>query len=101
MGTRLQLHSLLSSIPGVAKVYYQPPSSVSLSYPCIIYEISQQDVKHADDMNYRLKKRYTITVIDKNPDSLIPDKVRDLPLCSYDRHYTIDYLHHDVFNIYY
>jgi hypothetical protein len=40
-------------------------------------------------------------VIDKNPDSVHVEDVSNLPYCSFDRHYTVDNLHHDVFTIYF
>lgn len=40
-------------------------------------------------------------VIDKNPDSIIADKVESLKMCSFDRHYTADNLNHFVYNLYY
>jgi hypothetical protein len=42
-----------------------------------------------------------ITIIDANPDSDIPAKVGNLPLCKFNRHYTADNLNHDVYNVYY
>lgn len=45
--------------------------------------------------------RYELTVIDKNPDSDILDRVASLPMCAFERHYTADNLNHDVYNIYY
>ena len=50
---------------------------------------------------YSQKKSYEVTVIDKNPDSMIVDRVSKLPYCSHNRHYTADNLNHDVFIIYY
>ncbi len=95
--------SLSEAIKEEAKkhVYFQPPESLKLSYPCIVYERESADTKWADDKTYLFKKRYTVTVIDPNPDSTIIDAVAKLPLCRYDRHFTSDNLNHDVFKIYY
>jgi len=41
-----------------------------------------------------------VTVIDRNPDSDIPDRVGDLPLTRRSSHFVADGLHHDVFTIY-
>lgn len=98
---RLELDTLLRSVSGLSNVYFQPPTSVKMKYPCIRYERSAAVTRFADNAPYRFKKRYTITVIDRNPDSEIPNKIAVLPMCSYDRHYKADDLNHDVFTIYY
>lgn len=99
MGTRLELQTLLETLLGSDKVYFQPPPDFMLSYPCIVYNRSNIRSAHGDNRPYKLEKEYTITVIDPNPDSLIPDKVSQLPRCAFDRHFTADQLNHDVFNI--
>jgi len=101
MGTRLDLQSLLESVSGVTAVYFQPPESVKIQHPCIIYERISADAKFADNIHYKYQLRYKVTVVDKNPDSEIPGQVAMLPLCSFERHYTAANLHHDVYNLYY
>lgn len=101
MRRRLQLQQLLVNILGSNNVYFQPPESFRMNYPCIVYERSSEDTKFADNKLYLHKKRYTITVIDKNPDSIIPDRIAELPLCKFNRHYKVDNLNHDVYNLYY
>ncbi len=86
---------------GKQNVYFQPPSSLKMVYPCIRYQRDALDTIHADNLPYRHQTRYELTVIDANPDSLIPGKIAALPLCSFNRHYAADNLNHDVFNIYY
>lgn len=101
MGTRLELHYILKDILGSDNVYFQPPSTIKMNYPCIVYQRSTGDSKFADNNNYTFKKRYQIIYIDKNPDSDVPDKIAELPMCIYDRFYTADNLNHDSFNIYF
>lgn len=101
MASRLKLHEIFCEILGNRNVYFQPPASVRLNFPCIIYERSNVDALIADDTNYITKKQYTVTVIDKNPDSELPDKVGNLPYCSFERFFVSDNLNHDVFKIYY
>ena len=86
---------------GGANVYYQPPETVKLKYPCIIYARSSVKTKFADDNPYNHQTEYQVTVIDRDPDSLIPGKIAELPMCSFGRHYTSDNLNHDVYNLYY
>ena len=101
MGSRTNLQSLLESILDSQNVYFQPPESLKLSYPCIIYGRSDVNINYADDGAYSHKIRYTVTLIDKNPDSTILEKLINLPLCSYDRHYKAENLNHDTFDLYY
>lgn len=82
-------------------VYFQPPSNIRIAYPCIVYSLSDIDSKFADNMPYMHQRKYSLTIMDKNPDSMIVDKVAQLPRCSFDRAYTADNLYHWVFIIYY
>lgn len=101
MGTRLELQSLLEAILGSGNVYFQPPASVLMSYPCIRYEWDQTHTEYANNLPYFQRKRYRLVVIDKNPDSPIPDRIAKLPMCQFDRHYPSNNLHHFSFNLYY
>ena len=101
MGQRLDLHAVLKAIPGVGNVYFQPPESSKISYPCIIYRRDASVTDHADNLPYRRILRYQVTVIDRDADSEIPSEVAQLPSCVFDRHYTADNLNHDVFTLFF
>lgn len=101
MGRRADLQDILKDILGTDNVYFQPPPSVSMEYPCIVYQRDYEATTFADDKPYSRKKRYQVTVIDRDPDSVIPDKIADLPLSSFDRFYTADNLNHDVFKLFF
>lgn len=101
MGSRLELQTLLENILGSRNVYYQPPASVSMKYPAIVYSRNDIETIFADNNPYSLHHAYTITLIDSNPDSEYVNKIAMLPLCTYDRHYKADNLNHDVFNLYF
>jgi len=101
MSRRLELHKKLIDLLGSPNVYFQPPENKKIKYPGIIYKRNLEDAKYADDSLYNHTMGYMVTVIDSNPDSEIPDKIRSLPLTSFNRHYTADNLNHDVFNVYY
>lgn len=101
MGQRLDLQNLLVGILGSGEVYFQPPPTVQMEYPCIVYKRDSEATEYADDLPYHRRKRYQVTVIDPDPDSAIPDLVGALPLCTFDRHYTADNLNHDVFKLYF
>lgn len=82
-------------------VYFQPPSTIRMKYPCIVYNLERMDINYADNLPYKNKKRYSVTVIDKNPDSEIPEVVAKLPLVSSNRVFTNDNLYHYVFQLYF
>ena len=100
MRPRSELGDKFSLISGVRKVYYQPPESIKLEYPCIIYKLSKDWAIHANDRRYVGMRRYQVTVIDKEPDSTIPTEVEKIPYCSFDRFFTSDNLNHFVYTIY-
>jgi hypothetical protein len=99
MANRLELHDILLAM--TPKVYFQPPENHQMEYPCIVYERDSEDTLFADNVPFRRTKRYSVTVIDRDPDSAIPDKVASLPMSSFDRHFTADDLNHDVFTIFF
>lgn len=101
MSRRLELHQILVDLLGSGNVYFQPPASVQMKYPCIVYGRIGLESKYANNILYIHKKRYQVTVVDKNPDSIIPGKVLNLPLCKFDRHYNADSLNHDVYTLYF
>lgn len=102
MASRLSLHEELTALLGSSNVYFQPPESIKLSYPCIIYGRSNAEIEFANDMPYNYTKAYDITIIDKNPDSSIVDSMYlAFPMIRYARHYNSDGLNHDVFTVYY
>lgn len=101
MDRRPNLQALLEKTLGSRNVYFQPPSSVHIKYPAIVYSRSDIDNKHANNAVYLSDIKYQVTVIDEDPDSEIVAKVAQLPKCSFSKHYASDNLNHDVFTIYY
>ncbi len=101
MENRLLLHEELVDILGSRNVYFQPPESLKLEYPAIIYSRSDIDNRFADNNVYLQDHRYQIIVVDKDPDSTIVDAMSKFPTARFDRHYTADNLNHDVFTVFY
>lgn len=101
MDRRLKLHTILEETLGSRNVYFQPPSNIQMKYPCIVYERSSARDFFADNRNYRHVMGYSVTYIDRKPDNEVCDKLAALPLSRYERHYTVDNLHHDLFIIYF
>lgn len=100
MESRLKLHETLCSILGSRNVYYQPPESVKIKYPAIVYSRSDIENRFANNSVYTQSFFYTVIVIDYDPDSEIVYRISELPNCRFDRHYAVDNLNHDVFTLY-
>lgn len=98
---REELHYLLVDLFGSEKVYYQPPENLKMEYPCIRYSVSDVAGRSADNMHYHLTKRYEIVVIDKRPDNPVIDKLLELQMATFNRHYVSDGLNHDIIYLYY
>lgn len=92
---------LLENILGSRNVYYQPPESLKMNYPAIVYSLDDIESTFANDTKYLNNKKYLVTVIDEDPDSLLVYKVLVLPKCRFSRHFESDNLNHDVFTLYY
>lgn len=103
---REELHSIFVNIMNkleysAKNVYFQPPENLKISYPAIIYHSSKRDTDFADDSPYKIETRYTVTVIDRDPESLIVPELLKLPMCVHDRSAITDNLNHDYFTLYY
>ena len=103
---RTALDAILRQVEGVKKVYYQPPASISLEYPCIIYSLSSYDIKYAANKRTLVWAEYTATLIDKDPESPIHDRMMNLGseidsncFVHFDRFFTADYLNHWTYRI--
>lgn len=99
---RLYLQKLLKEIPEVKNVYFQPPESIKMTYPCIVYSWDMNHDKRADDLLYLSRRGYSVTIIDSNPDSVIPGIFqRNFQQASFERHFVSVNLHHWVYNLYF
>lgn len=98
---RIELHSILTALASPNNVYFQPPYTIKMTYPCIVYNLDGIDITYANSIKYKNKKRYIVTVIDQNPDSEIPNKILTLEYSSFDRHFISDNLNHYTFTLYF
>ena len=101
MASRLKLHEVLCEILGSRNVYFNPPESVKLRYPAIVYNRKRIDNTYANNGVYTQSDAYEVTVIDYDVESEIVEKVSKLPMCSFDRNFKSDNLDHNVFTLYY
>lgn len=100
MAPRVDLQRKLESILGSTNVYFQPPNDTKLQYPCIIYNLDGAESDHADNQDYRVKKFYQVTYIDRRPDSAIVDALIIYPYSSLNSTMRVEGLNHYVFRIY-
>ena len=98
--SRLMLQTMLEDTLGSDNVYFQPPESMKLKYPCIVYNISNADTLYAGNIPYKFDICYQLTFMSRDPDDETRDKIAMLPMCRYDRQFKTDDMNHDVFKIY-
>lgn len=98
---RLSLHEFLCRVLGDRNCYYSPPTGLTMNYPCIKYNLTDPKVVHADNIPYLMDLRWTVTVIDEDPDSKIASRFFNMKRCSFDRSYSANDLNHFVFSLYF
>lgn len=118
--TRLDLDAELREVLGSDHVYFSPPESLKLKYPCIVYHRTGGHTRKADNNLYLFGFEYTVTIIDKdadsgaldgydrttnellyNSDTLIEKMLYHFPMCRYVNHRVVNNLNHDTFTLYY
>ena len=100
MGSRLSLHDeLLKFVPNV---YFQPPSNIQMKYPCIVYNKTKRMRHFASDVIYMSQQEYQLTVIERDPDSDVADRLeKHLPHCGINQYFTVENLYHITLSLYY
>lgn len=103
MHDRLDLQDKLVELLGSDHVYFQPPESIRMKYPCFVYERSSGYSQPADDIKYQYYFRYELMYITKEPDTndFIKEVLESFRYCTYTRHFVSDNLNHEVFDLYY
>jgi len=97
--SRLDLQALFEGL--VESVYFQPPANIQMQYPCIIYSRDGSSPDYADNELYRHAKRYQVTVVDRDPDTELADKVETLRYAKFERFFPADDLNHYVFTLFF
>lgn len=100
MQSSQELQATFEELLGSRNVYYNPPASVRMSYPAIVFERNNIVNQFANNSVYKQASRYSVTVITDDPDDPIIDKISKLPTCSFDRSFVSGNLHHNVFTLY-
>ena len=99
--TRLEIQSILENILGSRNVYYQPPASIKINYPAIIYSLESMTNDHASNGVYLTKKAYKVVYIDSNPDNEMISVLNNVIHSTFNSHYVFDNLHHYAYTIYF
>lgn len=102
MGQPLDLQMELEELMEGNMVKFQPPPKYQLTYPCIVYNLDSGVTRFAGNMPYTFTRRYSVTLIDRNPDSRFIEKLAmAFPMITMDRVFSTQGLHHYVYTLYY
>ena len=99
-----ELRDQLYLVNNTKNVYYNPPSSIKMEFPCFRFELNNVDVKHADNKAYARKKRWAVTYISRNVEDIeiVSEQMFDIfQYCNFDTSFRADNLNHAVFNLYF
>lgn len=92
----------LMAILGTENVYFQPPESLELDYPCIVYSKAGIRTQSANNKHYIFNQRYDVTVIYEDPDEDISMRLLEhFSQISFGRTFVSDNLYHDTLTLYY
>lgn len=96
---RSELSDILHTI--CSNVYFQPPASKKMTYPCIVYNLDNKDVIFADNNRYIIMDQYSVTYITRDPDDENVNNILALRYCNLTRSYPSDNLHHYSYRLYF
>lgn len=99
MYNRGKLDNQLRNIIKNGNVYFQPPESLKINYPCIIYNHLSYPTIYANNETFIRQEAYQIILIDKDPDSKFNEEILKLKFCSFNRRMNVNNLNHYYYNI--
>lgn len=88
------LADVMSSCGETPHLYFQPPETVKLQYPCVIYQFKTLTSLYADNDPYRFSVSYDVTYITRSPTSSVPAAMAKRHAMAFDRYYVAENLHH-------
>lgn len=80
------------------ELYFRPPNTHKISYPCIIYNLVDQEPRHANNSLYTLYLEFEITVISILP-GITSSDILEISSSSFVRTYISNNLVHDVYKV--
>lgn len=100
--SRVGLNDIFKEILGSGNVYFNPPESLKLNYPCIVYNYDSGDSIFADDSAYQFNRKYSAQYISKKADDIMSDRIAtEIPMCTMGRNFIQDNMYHYNYTIYY
>lgn len=97
---RRKLHEKLKTIIGSEAVYYQPPESLKMKYPCVVYNLSSLNQKYGDNKLYLYNRCYEVTIICYDPINTYQEKMLELEKVRFNRHFVSDGLNQYSYTIF-
>lgn len=98
---RIKFHNKLKEVLGNNNVYYNPPTSTSIKYPCIIYSLKDIRSNYSNNKIYLFDHLYQVLLIGIKPHDDTKDKILEkIPYSIFDRSYIQDNLYHYAYTIY-
>ena len=94
------LRQILIGVLGSPNVYLQPPASLKMLYPCITFSPGAWKTSYAHNKPYILRNVFTVTTIDPDVLSPLPERVAALSTAKFVTRHTTSGLYHVVFELY-
>lgn len=98
------LRDILYTIHNTENVYYDPPTSIQMKFPCFRFTMNNTNVTYADNFTYLRKPRWTVTYITRDVEDiepLIKDMFDNFKYLVQETQFKAENLQHVVFNLYY
>ena len=87
---------------GISNVYFEPPQSIKLKYPCAVFKRGVISSRHAGNIIYKIDDSFDLTYIRLDPDDdMTHDILNIFRQIRHTRTFVADGLHHDQYKLYY
>ena len=99
-----ELRDKLYLVHNTENVYYDPPTGITMEFPCFRFELNNYDIRRADNKAYAMKPRWAVTYITRDIEEIedVAKEMLDIfQYCNFDTSYRADNLQHAVFNLYF
>lgn len=97
---QISLHHRLEDLLGSSNIYFEPPESFKLQYPCIVYSFEGYIDYQANNQTYRRMKRYALTYITRIADDPMVEKIQNMRYCNLNRPFSSADLHHYSYTLF-
>jgi len=97
-----ELREIQETVLGYQHTYFEPTEAVRLKYDAVVYERTTMNVRRADNRAYAIRDSYQVTVISRDPETLVPKAIQEhFERCAPGRFFVRDNLYHFPFTIFY